>query len=221
MQGKEWFDLYLNKVGYEFFERKLNKDDLVSTLADTTTKYMLAIKYGNVNKHAVVFLRKEAKQFVFLNNKHSSCIESEHFFFSEDELIKKLEDKTIIGKIVPKKAIIEKDTQMLFDETIRTIEKYRRAIEYEVVEKRTEEEQKVAKKNIFEVLFLDILSMMEIVKQDDLAFKIKKLRTIYLEVLKFQRLISLSEYMNIKEFETIIDEYLEVVINKRDSLRKI
>ena len=160
LQGKEWFDLYLNKVGYEFFERKLSKVDLVSTLADTTTKYMLAIKYGNAGKHAVVFLRKEANKFVFLNNKNSSSTESEHFFFSEDELKEKLEDKTLIGKIIPKRAIIEKDVQILFNETIKTIDKYRKTIEYEVVEKRTEEEQKAAKKNTLEVFFLDILSMM-------------------------------------------------------------
>jgi len=221
LQGKEWFDLYLNKVGYEFFERKLSKVDLVSTLADTTTKYMLAIKYGNAGKHAVVFLRKEANKFVFLNNKNSSSTESEHFFFSEDELKEKLEDKTLIGKIIPKRAIIEKDVQILFNETIKTIDKYRKTIEYEVVEKRTEEEQKVAKKNTLEVFFLDILSMMEIVKQDGLALKIKKLRTIYLEALKSHRQMSLSEYMDIKEFETIIDEYLGIVVNKRDNLRKI
>ena len=221
LQGKEWFDLYLNKVGYEFFEKKLSKVDLVSTLADTTTKYMLAIKYGNAGKHAVVFLRKEANKFVFLNNKNYSSIESENLFFSEDELKEKLEDKTLIGKIVPKRAIIEKDIQMLFIETIKTIDKYRKTIGYEVVGKRTEEEQKVAKKNTFEVLFLDIFSMMEILKHDELAFKIKRLRTIYLEALKSHKLMSLSEYMDIKEFETIIDEYLGIVLNKRDNLRKI
>ena len=104
LQKAEWFNLYLNPIGYQLWEETVPADEIAVYLKSQKTA-MLGIKTGAIGKHAVVYTGTVSNQFVFLNNKWESEEAPNEIRLTEDELKQKLEPEVVVAtlqQITPK-----------------------------------------------------------------------------------------------------------------------
>lgn len=90
LQTAEWFNLYLNPIGYQLIENNVRADELADYLKLQKTA-MIGIKFEGSGKHAVVYTGMESDLLVFLNNKWEKEKFDPEIRFTEDELKKKVE----------------------------------------------------------------------------------------------------------------------------------
>ena len=90
LQSAEWFDIYLNPLGFQLIEKKISAEKIADYLKEQKTA-MLGIKMGNEGKHAVVYKGMELNEFVFLNNKRENEEVPCEIRFTEEELRQNVE----------------------------------------------------------------------------------------------------------------------------------
>ena len=98
LQGKRWFDLFLNRHSFEFFEDKYKKIDALSVIMNSNRKLMVGINL-KTGKHAMVYCPSETQLFRFFNPHYENDGAADFFVYSEQELLDLLDDEVTIGYI--------------------------------------------------------------------------------------------------------------------------
>lgn len=98
LQKAEWFDIYLNSIGFQLIEKKISVDKVVDYLKDQKTA-MLGIKMENAGKHAIVYIGMEADELIFINNKWEKEAVPSEIKFVEEELREKIDAEVVVAII--------------------------------------------------------------------------------------------------------------------------
>lgn len=104
LQSAEWFNLYLNPIGFELHEEEVTAETIASCLLSYGTA-MLGLRTSDNDKHAFVFVRFENGKFVFINNKWQNTNVPEYAAFTGAELSERIEKPAVaavLNKIEPK-----------------------------------------------------------------------------------------------------------------------
>jgi hypothetical protein len=106
LQTAEWFDLYLNPIGYHLIEIAVSADCIDEYLKTQKTA-MLGISFGEKGKHAVVYTGIDSNSFVFINNKWENEDSPSEIYLTKEELQKRIEPKVMIATLqqIPPKSI--------------------------------------------------------------------------------------------------------------------
>lgn len=210
LQGKKWFDSYLNSVGLTFVEKDLSKENTVIFLSQRNSSCMLGLNM-EVGKHALVYQGAIKDKYVFLNNKHQGESSPNQYILNKNELLERLDEINyigwieLLGKVVP----------------IRTDEEIVASLEHLAVYKdevcnfchkmKRVDELKEAMNRLFSALFLHLPAMMQLIQNKEIELGLIKLRTEYLNAMRKNEGLFLSDYMDLENLKVILQLYVELL----------
>lgn len=182
LQQKKWFDIFLNKYGYEITEEWLDRADVFDYLQGKDTA-MLGIRMdnGRLHYHAVVYMGTEEGKVIFINNKHEGGSDPDEFRFTAKELQERVRDKTVIATLTPTE---EKpaDFSSLLIQSIKYID----ALQKDMIDfcSAMHSNQEIHEKEygLFRPLLLDGPSMMNLIGQAEILEDMKVLQKAFVQV---------------------------------------
>ncbi len=193
LQGKAWFDLYLNPLGWGYEEQLIAQKDAPAYLLRGD---MVGVELQPGRKHAVIFL-EEADGFLhFVNNKHENSEEPETLALSVSEFMDMIPEQTVIGRL----AKVEATAASLVE--VRTSaqkiwRQYKAALLEYIGQFHSYEELWQSRDPLVRPLLVDILAMMTLVQADRLASQLRELQTQYMNALKQQKGLVLAEHLDV------------------------
>lgn len=210
LQSAEWFNLYLEPRGFSYTERWIEKNNLPNSLCPGM---MLGLQVTPRSKHAVVFLENRDNLFCFLNNKYQNSEEEELLSLSKDELLERLPDFVMTGRIERCEAK-KIDVIPLLYKAISNWEKLRKEIQEFVSEVQTSQSMKHSMDRLFRPLLLDGITMMQLLKKEKQAEQLRELQKKYLTVVREEREVRLTDEFDCTAFDDMVDEFIGLIREK-------
>ena len=219
LQSAEWFDLYLNPIGYELLEEVISADKIVDYLKLQKTA-MFGIKTENTGKHAVVYIGTESDMLVFLNNKWEKEDSPCEIRLTEDELKQRIEAEVVV-------ATLQEITPRCVDFT----DKLKNSINVlqanltDIIELASTEETvanlRLKLNTLFRPLFLDGIAMLNMIGETVLAQEFTILQQELLSALRNapHHSICLKEYVSISKFQVSAKRYEELIANVTENTK--
>jgi len=213
LQTKEWLNMILNKHDYSFKENILCKAQVFDYLKSQKQRCIIGLLQNN-NKHAVIF-EEYNNNYRFTNIVYKNNLNNVDLTFTEEELLSKLGNEVHIGKIVKEKRNIsfnhnkyQRSQEVLFElqESIEDIKG--KTYSYE--------ELLVLKKNLFECLFLDIPSALQVLDETKLFNDIIIERNKFILIKPSHRIV-LEDCINLD----ILIEVLPFIAKKHENINRI
>lgn len=209
LQTSDWFNLYLNTLGYAMTETAVNKVDVPDYLRRCSTA-MLGLRISPREKHAVVFTGMDEENFRFINNKWKASDAPETLCISQKELTEKLDDTAMVAAI--KKAPVSiPDFSNLFLRSCRVLERYKMDIQNFCVTLKTREELITAMNPLFRATLLDGITMLELIGQDELAEQFRRIQRPFLRAIREGKPVVLSEILNLQAWRAAVDRYIALI----------
>lgn len=206
LQGKRWFDLFLNRHSYEFVENIYNKVDAITIIKNSVHKLMIGMNL-KTGKHAVVYCPSEMQLFRFFNPHYENDGTADFFVFSKKELLDLLDDEVTIGYIIHNPEIVSPELES-YDHSIGYLDKYVvDIIEFCSVEHTMEEIMEV-RESLFAGLLLSPIPLLEFENEDKLVDCLKKLQKSFISALQQNKqTIKLIEYLDPIELNSCVRKY--------------
>lgn len=182
LQQKKWFDIFLNKYGYEITEEWLDRADVFDYLQGKDTA-MLGIRMdnGRLHYHAVVYLGTEEGKVIFINNKHEGGSDPDEFRFTAKELLERVRDKTVIATLT-----LTEEKPADFSYLLIQSIKYIDALQKDIIDfcSAVHSNQEILEKEygLFRPLLLDGPSMMNLIGQEEILEDMKVLQKTFVQV---------------------------------------
>lgn len=211
LQKAEWFNLYLNPIGFQLIEKKVSAEKLVDYLKEQKTA-MLGIKMGNTGKHAVVYKGMEGNLLVFLNNKREYEDSPCEIRFMEEDLRKNVEADVMVAvlqQIEPREICIldklESSITVLQANLSEIVELCGREATTEVLRSKLN--------TLFRPLFLDGITMLNLIGETELAEEFAKMQGDLLRVLhqNTKEGIILKEDISMHKLQVSVQKYVELI----------
>lgn len=213
LQTAEWFDLYLNPMGYQLVERLVSADRIVEYLEMQKTA-MLGIRLGEKGKHAVVYIGRESDALVFINNKWQTEEAPDEIRLTAEELINRIEPNAMVATLqcISPKSI---DFTPKLQESISVL----RANLGEII-RLCDTQETVANlrsklNTLFRPLLLDGITMLNLIGETALAKEFASLQQELLCVLRQepQQSVLLKDYLSITKLQESVERYLQLIMN--------
>ena len=166
LQGKDWFNYYLNTIGFEFFEDMVEKEKTIRHLEEHIP-CMVGLK-GEFGKHAMIYQGGREGKFIFLNPHRAEDGQTDEVAFSEAELLDVLSEVNAVGYICSAAERTEQD-RSLFHESLTWLGRWRSDMKEFCSQLRTRDEIMAVVNPLFRPLAVDGLSMMELAGEQELA----------------------------------------------------
>lgn len=215
IQSYPWFNYFLNSLGFDLVEEWFNPEGVMANLNEGNKRYMFSLKINpNSNlRHAVLFEGKENESYRFLNPKRKDSIEPDYYVFNEEEVIEKLIPNVLMGYLVKIEKPIPFDLSNDLKSSLQNLDNYQEIL-FEFCSKEQDVSALIeARDTLFAPLMLDVLSMMEIIGEKDLANDIKTIRTNYMKLMKENRALLLVEELPMEDLKGIISRYKNIIQN--------
>ena len=213
LQSAEWFDLYLNPIGYQLIEKAVSADDIDEYLKTQKTA-MLGIRLGEKGKHAVVYTGIDSNSFVFINNKWENEDSPSEIRLTKEELQKRIEPKVMIATLqqIPPKSV---NCTPKFHSSISVLRENLEEIINICNTEETVANLRSKLNTLFRPLFLDGITMLNLIGETALAKEFTNLQQALLCALRQepQQKVALKEYLPIPELQMAVEAYIQLIIN--------
>lgn len=219
LQSAQWFDLYLNPIGFRLVEQSVPAEKLADYLKMKKTA-MLGIKFEGTGKHAVVYTGFESDLLVFLNNKWEKEESVREIRFTEKELKERIDSEVVVAtleKICPR--------TIDFIEKLESSKKVLLANFTDIIELSNRQETvanlRMKLNTLFRPLFLDGITMLNMIEETSLAQNFMKLQQELLSALKYapSDCIFLKDYISLSNLQMSVKMYLDLIENELSSKR--
>lgn len=211
LQTAEWFNLYLNPLGYQLLEKTILSTEIIEYLKTQKTA-MFGIKMENAGKHAVVYIGIESDIIVLLNNKWETEESPEKIRLTIDELQKRLDKEVVVATLeqaTPQKvSYINK-----LEDSIAVLQANLSEI-IELCHRETTGDFLRSKLNtLFRPLFLDGISMLNLIGEVELSRDFARLQQDLLSALRKEnnKSIFLKDYISIENLQISVDKYINLI----------
>ena len=212
LQTAEWFDLYLNPIGYQLIEKNVSADNVDEYLKQQNTA-MLGICLEEKGKHAVVYTGIDSNSFVFINNKWENEDSPNEIRLTKEELKKRIEPNVMIATLqqIPAKSI---NFTPLFHSSISVLRENLNEIIHLCNTKETVANLRSKLNTLFRPLFLDGITMLNLIGETSLAKEFTNLQKALLVALQQepQQKITLKEYLPIHKLQIAVDAYIQLIL---------
>lgn len=211
LQSAEWFNLYLNPIGFEMIEKEIPTEQVTAYLMQQKTA-MLGLQTDGSGKHAVVYIGQQDGKLLFLNNKWEHTDTPERLALGETELTARISASAIIATLEP----IPPKTVDLTGRIRNSIEVIRQNLsEIQALCSREEsvEQLRVRLNSLFRPLLLDGITMLELLGETILAENFRSLQRQLLDALRqpSNSVIRLGCCLSFPELETLADRYISLI----------
>lgn len=213
LQGKKWFDYYLNTLGLMFIENSFSQTEVLKFLESRNLSCMIGLNF-ETTKHALVYQGMHQNKYSFLNPHHKGTNVLTSFLFDRDELLEKLEEITHIGFISSTQNISDTNNINEIKVSLNDLARYKENI-YNFCHSHQEYDAlKASMDSLFAAPFLHLVSMMNIIQNTEISNELISLRTQYLNALRKEKNLRLSDHIDYKQFENVLDKYA-ILLNKK------
>lgn len=213
LQGAKWFNLYLNPLGFNFSECRLDREEICAHL-QTNCPAMLGIRVSPERKHAVIYTGRENHRFQFFNNKRQDAPEPKTLSLTEDDLSARLDKWVVIGHLV-QIAPTSVDFRPYLKDSIRVLQSLQRQINDFCVRKQTATSLQAAVDDLFRPLLLDGVTMLELLGET--AGPLRELQTQFLNVVRAGRPAVLAEELDMQLLNDAISGYENLIIRRMEA----
>jgi len=224
IQFSHWFNYFLNSIGLCLTEDYFTPENAIKEFDKNIKKYMLGIILHENNnlkqKHAVIFENKENGKYKFLNPKRINSNETDYYIFTKEELIHKLPMNIKMGYLIKTNKIIPINVLNHLLKSLQNIDEYRNILIEYCSKEQDIKSLNIAKESLFATIFLDILAMMELIGENDLANKIKDIRTKYLNIMKENISLTLFDYISIDCLNNVFISYKNIIVNYISNIKE-
>ena len=211
LQKAEWFNIYLNSIGFQLVEKKISADKVVDYLKDQKTA-MLGIKMGNAGKHAIVYKGMEADELVFMNNKWEKEEVPSEIKFVEGELREKIDAEVVVAILqtinATKVCMIEKleaSLVVLQANVLEIIELCNKEVTVGYLQSKLN--------TLFRPLFLDGITMLNLIGETEASDAWKVMQGDLLGALRQDKnqSIRLGEFISADKLQVLAQGYAELI----------
>ena len=211
VQGKYWFNCFLNMIGFEYIEVSTNIDDYISRLQSNIEPHIIGLWINDIERHVHNYIGIENNKYKFLNNKWIDSNENDFLYLNETEIRSVNRYELKYGYLQKLNFRYESFDKTYFLRTLDNIEYYLIFLKYNFKVEKPIEVHIKEKETIYRTLLLDMQSMLEILGYLEMSETIKLLRSSYLRGLKKDAIFSLNDILNFNEIETCILFFKNVV----------
>ena len=216
LQTADWFDLFLNPLGFLLREESVPCGEIAEYLRKQKTA-MLGIKMPNGGKHAVVYIGMEADKFVFLNNKWETEDSSEQLRLTIEDLQNRLEQEVTVATLqeiaareVPIQSKLKESVGVLKENLSQILALCGQEVAVSVLR---------AKRNtLFRPLFLDGIAMLNLIGETELADSFLKLQKELLAALRQEpeKPVLMKDYLSVDALKASVERYVELIALEMD-----
>lgn len=212
LQGKKWFDLYLNPRGLTMVEQFIEKAQLPEYLKAHRMS-MIGLKLpGNNGKHAVVFTEYNGS-YRFYNPIREGSGQSAEISLSEDELLQAADNSIAVGYLAEHE-VITYSLNELMEESKTVLHKNYAAIEEFSLITHTEDEYREAMDKLFRALLLDGITMLELIGESELSQGFKEIQRDYMDFMRGPKTGLLADVISLEELKELVDTYALLIRRK-------
>lgn len=211
LQGKRWFDLWLNPRGLAFSESVISSETLTPALQLAQSPVMLGLQtpYG---KHAVVFQRFD-RIYHFFNPTHEGSGEPTALSLSEEELLHSVDSSMMIGQITASVPHVQ-SIKSLLQESIQVLRENAAEITAFSSVPHAPEDYPPAMNRLFRPLLLDGISMLQLVGEVSLAQGFSSLQQDFMRFLRSPRTDLLSAFLSLETLHALSEKYIQQIENQ-------
>ena len=210
LQKANWFNIYLNPRGFELVEKSIAKAEIPHYLRATDTA-MLGIRVENTGKHAVVYTGMEENTFCFLNNKWAHDPSAESFTLSEAALIEAVDDPCVVATLLPISPHSVSVKKQL-EASCYVLEQYRQELFQLCNEFHPIGELRSLLNPLFRALLLDGISMLQLLKEDQLVAALSSVQRDLLQALRSDApQLRLAEHLDMDILDASISKYQAII----------
>lgn len=211
LQKAEWFDIYLNSIGFQLIEKKISADKVVDYLKDQKTA-MLGIKMENAGKHAIVYIGMEADELIFINNKWEKEAVPSEIKFVEEELREKIDAEVVVAILQTINATkvsmidkLEESLVVLQANVLEIIELCNKEVTVEYLQSKLN--------TLFRPLFLDGITMLNLIGETEFADEWKVMQGNLLGAIRADKnqSIRLGEFISTDKLQVLAQRYAELI----------
>lgn len=211
LQTADWFNLFLHPIGFQMEERELPAEGVPEYLKQQRTA-MLGLPAGENDKHAVVYTEYKDDKFQFLNNKWEHDPVPERLALTESELLERIGERVTVAtlkQIHPKKPEISVKIRESADILRQNL------AEIIAVCSRKETAGALRKKlnTLFRPLFLDGITMLNLLGEDNLAQRFAAIQRCLLHLLRqdAESTIRLGDTFPLEELAAATETYIGLI----------
>ena len=212
LQTAEWFDLFLNRIGFELKEDKFEREDVPERLRNGGPA-MLGLRVGEFGKHAVIYTGVENYRLHFINNKRENSPEPEALDLAGGELIDSLDDMVVVAhieRITPR----DVDNEPYVRASLNVLENLRNDLVEFCGLMKTPAELRTAMSPLFRALLVDALTMTEIIDEEAIHEKLKILQGQFMAAVKLNEPLRLDTILDMSLLNSTIDDYTDIIGKK-------
>ena len=216
LQTSDWFDLFLNPIGFQLREETVPGGEIASYLRKQKTA-MLGIKMPGGGKHAVVYTGMEADKFVFLNNKWETEDAPEQLRLTAGELQQRLEPQVMVAtlqRIEPREVSmipkLKESVEILKENLAQILALCGEAVAVDILRSKLN--------TLFRPLFLDGITMLNLIGETELADSFLVLQKGLLATLRqeSEKPVFLKDYLSVDGLKASVDRYAELIVLEMD-----
>lgn len=211
LQTAEWFNLYLRPVGFEMNEKEIPAPQVPEYLKQQKTA-MLGLQVDENSKHAVVYIGTQDGKLVFLNNKWKHDPAPAQLMLTDAEILDRIGPSAMVAtleQIDP----IPINLPWYISESIPTIQKNVAEIKDVCSSPKTVGELRSMLNTLFRPLFLDGITMLDLIGERDLTEKFTQVQRHFLNALRQNAdvVVVLKEHIPMNVFEDAVDAYVNLI----------
>lgn len=216
LQTSDWFDLFLNPIGFHLREESVPSGEIDEYLRKQKTA-MLGLKMPNGGKHAVVYIGMEEDEFVFLNNKWEEEETPEQLRLTAGDLQQRLEQKAIVAslqKIEPKEVSLKPKLEAAVEVFHEMVSQILALCSEEVAVGAL----RTKLNTLFRPLFLDGITMLNLIGETELADSFLKLQRGLLSALRQEpeKPVFLKDYLSVDALKASALRYSDLIVLEMD-----
>lgn len=205
LQGKKWYDLYLNRRGLCMREEPVGREKLPEYLK-SHEGCMLGLRLpGHRGKHTVVMDGYDGAWCFFNPTREGSGLDTE-IRLDRKGLTLAADPVTIVGTVAEHDRVIP-DLRKLTEESLAVLEENYRTAESFCGKPHSREEYDTAMDRIFRPLLLDGITMLELIGETELADGFRKEQKAFLAFMKGDRSGRLSDAISLKNLKQLKEKY--------------
>lgn len=208
LQSSAWFNLWLLPHGWMMNETRMDRVQVCGFLRRHEDA-MLGIKTPN-GKHAVVYRGYELG-YSFLNPIREGDEPTAFLHYDEPTLLEKLDREVMVATLHPTEKMVVSLLPYL-EESVSVLEENVAAIETFACVKHVPEEYNEALNTLFRPLLLDGISMLELVKENNLAETLRELQGELMGFMRSNRTGCLSDALDIQKLKAAAKQYERLIV---------
>lgn len=218
LQSSRWFDLYLRPLGFCLVETLVDKGKVPQQLSGRE-EAMLGLTVSSGGKHAVIYTGMKDGCFCFQNNKWQHTSEPEELCLTEEELLKRLEERVMVAWLEPAPVSIP-DFQPLLCRSAAVLQELKEEILCFCSQEQSKEARMAALNPLFRPVLLDGITMLELIGQENLAGSLRMVQKTLLTAVREEGSLVLERKLDMQTLTAGMDGFLRLVEARKQELMK-